>query len=435
MATEFSPLQRLEQIAKTSKRTEKIRLLKKYPDQVVLRALLDIALNPYRIFGLGTIEPPSVTHGKKFSDQQVAKQIIEWASAFEKYTNRADKLSKLHDYMKHCSSLQRKWIIGLLTKEPRLGASSSTINTAIATKGFRIPTFDVQLALPSADLKEGLEKLPFKEYIMEPKLNGLRLLITPHAFSPKERVLLSRNGHPLSADALETVEQQVMGYKPLQPYVIDGELCVIREDGTNDWSKSVSIARSFVNIKDATSLVYYVFDCIPRKEWDPSGLQHTQHRKTWEQRHKVLEDVLGNAKLPNVQLLPFERCRSYKHVMDTYADCVAGGYEGIMLKHRKSTYEYKRNASWIKIKPEETEDLEIVGFNEGNGRLKGTLGSLDVTRKNVVTSVSGIPDAMRDFIWENRDSLMGTMVEVSYQMLSPDKKLLFPRFKRLRPDK
>jgi ATP-dependent DNA ligase len=87
------------------------------------------------------------------------------------------------------------------------------------------------------------------------------------------------------------------------------------------------------------------------------------------------------------------------------------------------------------VQPDVTEDLEIVGFQEDEGRLKGTLGSLHIIRKGVEISVGGISDELRDFIWSHCEKLTGTCAEVKYQQLSPDNKLLFPRIVRLRPDK
>lgn len=99
------------------------------------------------------------------------------------------------------------------------------------------------------------------------------------------------------------------------------------------------------------------------------------------------------------------------------------GHEGLVLR---------QGCTWIKVVPEKTADVKIVGFKEGTGRLQGTLGSIETTRGFVG---SGIDDAMRDVIWANRDKLLGRIVECLYRELHSSGKFRFARFSKLRLDK
>ena len=86
-------------------------------------------------------------------------------------------------------------------------------------------------------------------------------------------------------------------------------------------------------------------------------------------------------------------------------------------------------------------DLPIISFEEGTGRLSGTLGALVLDYKgNSVKVGSGFTDVQREWFWSNRNNLTGTICEVKYKEVSYDKKtkqqsLQFPVFVQIRNDK
>ena len=64
----------------------------------------------------------------------------------------------------------------------------------------------------------------------------------------------------------------------------------------------------------------------------------------------------------------------------------------------------------------DTLDLEVIGFEEGSGRLAGTLGAILVRYKegNVVKVGSGSSDSMRSEIWANQSDWLGSICEIQY---------------------
>ncbi len=103
------------------------------------------------------------------------------------------------------------------------------------------------------------------------------------------------------------------------------------------------------------------------------------------------------------------------------AKAVAKGYEGLILRQDKR---------WLKVKPIDTFDVEILSLIEGKGKYKGKLGALVTSLGNVGT---GFTDEEREDIWENK--YIGNTVEVSYMHLTEDGKFRHPRFLRIRFDK
>ncbi len=109
------------------------------------------------------------------------------------------------------------------------------------------------------------------------------------------------------------------------------------------------------------------------------------------------------------------------------------GYEGYVLK--QNNY-----ANWWKVKVTHTVDCVVTGVIEGKGRNLGLIGSLECSvydpdgNLNVIGNVgSGLTDDMRiEFI---DDDPVGKIVEVEYQALGTNGKVVHGRFIRFRDDK
>jgi DNA ligase-1 len=119
----------------------------------------------------------------------------------------------------------------------------------------------------------------------------------------------------------------------------------------------------------------------------------------------------------------------------------AKGEEGIMINLMGAKYEFKRTNNLLKVKKMQTMDLEIIDFEEGEGRLAGTLGAILVRYKNgnVVRVGSGFSDELRASIWANRLLYLGVICEIQYfeETSNADggESLRFPIFKDFRHDK
>lgn len=101
------------------------------------------------------------------------------------------------------------------------------------------------------------------------------------------------------------------------------------------------------------------------------------------------------------------------------------GYEGLVLR---------QGDVWIKIKPEETHDVAITGFVEGRGKHLGRLGYVTTAKGDVG---SGFTDTEREFLWAEAkaERLVGQVIEVNCQEVTPRGQFRHPSFFRMRPDK
>lgn len=184
--------------------------------------------------------------------------------------------------------------------------------------------------------------------------------------------------------------------------------------------------------QELTDGKFWVFDLV-----NPNALN-----EPWIDRSQRLVEIVGMINHPHIAVVPSHGLLSFDGFEQRHADHLAMGCDGSILKSRYGGYEFKRSKLWLKVKPILEVDCKIVGFKEGKGKYKGTLGSLLVriptpkhTWSRHITGVSGMTDIDRHYIWEHRDELLDTIVEVKYRTISEKDRLVEGRIHRLRPDK
>lgn len=117
-----------------------------------------------------------------------------------------------------------------------------------------------------------------------------------------------------------------------------------------------------------------------------------------------------------------------KELKETMEHWVAQGYEGLIIRC---------GPRWLKVKPKDTADVFVTGFQAGTGKHEGRMGALLTNYGKVGT---GFNDAARDW-WQMMYNLHGMewltmqIVEVEFMEWTPQLKMRHPRFLRLRDDK
>lgn len=110
-----------------------------------------------------------------------------------------------------------------------------------------------------------------------------------------------------------------------------------------------------------------------------------------------------------------------KYIKRELKEALAKGLEGLVLR---------KGDEWLKVKPVETHDLEVIGYQEGQGKHEGRMGALLTDRGKVGT---GFTDVERVEFTE--DYIVGKIIEVAGMQLTESGKIRHPRFIRLRLDK
>jgi DNA ligase-1 len=114
-----------------------------------------------------------------------------------------------------------------------------------------------------------------------------------------------------------------------------------------------------------------------------------------------------------------------------------------MIKDPNAPYECKRSTSWLKMKPFIEVSLTVTAVEEGTGRNEGKLGALicegeDDGKKIMVNVGSGFTDDQRADYWNDKETMLGQVVEVRADAATRSQdsediySLRFPRFLRFR---
>jgi len=267
-------------------------------------------------------------------------------------------------------------------------------------------------------------------YIAEPKYDGLRGVIV---FKGCKGEALTRTGLPIP-NAKHVIDELAKTGNFFNQ-VLDGEFLA------DDWNLSQSIVKTQEPHPEAEKLKFYVFDIIPLESWVAKAETHP----LWF-RKEELERRVGKFKFTlNTPSTPM--CRTPEEISKTLVAYTTVGFEGIMLKDLDAPYQYKKSATWLKVKPIHEADFFITGATEGRGKHKGKLGALFIMNEELAlpngeTGVecevgTGFSDAQREELWADfkADKLIGRCVEVEYQEVTEDGALRFPAFKRMRDDK
>ena len=322
----------------------------------------------------------------------------------------------------------------VIIKDLRCGISEKTLNKVLKNSEWVIPVFSCQLAQDSTDQPKKLRGIKR----LEPKLDGVRVLAVVQGLNVS---LFSRNGKEFAN--FPEIELDIMKHRAAFQrnlgsggrFVLDGE--VVGES----FQKLMKQAHRKSDAETA-GMVYNIFDIIPLDDFQ-RGHWNAQQYKRFEildQARGILPE--GNS-LRIVSGLEVDLDSAEGHdIMHRYAqDCVAEGFEGIMIKDVGAPYVCKRADYWMKWKPTISVDLNIVGFEEGTGRNENRLGAIicegvDNDRRIRVNVGSGFSDALRDEYWTNRNELLGHLVEVQADAITQNQdgtySLRFPRFLRFR---
>lgn len=116
---------------------------------------------------------------------------------------------------------------------------------------------------------------------------------------------------------------------------------------------------------------------------------------------------------------------------DAFRRFVSQGFEGAMVKDADAPYtQGKRSNAWLKVKAVDAEDCPVVSVHEGEGRLAGTMGHVVVENNGRLVRVGGgFTDEQRSAIWANRDTVIGSWLEVTFQSKTPDGSMRHPRIR------
>jgi ATP-dependent DNA ligase len=248
-------------------------------------------------------------------------------------------------------------------------------------------------------------------YVCEPKVDGLRVLITAD-LSRRVVRFETRNGNPMpSLDHLADEVLDLLAGKD-GVWLLDGEAV-----SGKSFFTSVGALRSEQSADDAC---VWLFD-LPSVEGDYST------------RRASLEALFAQSYPTSLLLIPSVSCTPE----EAFLRFTAEGFEGAMVKDTTAPYSHGlRSRAWLKVKDADTTDAEIVDVVEGAGKCSGMAGHIVVRcGRRLVNVGTGMDNATRVALLADKASIIGRTAEVVYQMKTPKGSLRHPVFVGVRGDK
>ena len=278
---------------------------------------------------------------------------------------------------------------------------------------------------PMLGVNVELDKLTYPVY-MSPKLDGIRVII-------KDGKVLSRNGKPIPNLFIQSLLKTYHG--------LDGELIVGHPTHPNVFQLTTS---GVMSIEGTPNVRLYVFDC-----WYAEGGIDTRY-------NEVLK-ITQNSPISNIEVVPQIIVNSLEELYKFEEECLAKGYEGVMLRYPNAKYKNGRSTikegALLKLKRFSDSEAYVLGMEpllrNHNEAVKNALGHTERSShkdnmvadsllgalhvKDIHTGVefsigSGFTEEQRIDIWNKQISVIGSIVKYKYFEVGVKDKPRFPVF-------
>lgn len=410
-----------DQIQSTNSKLEKEQILKTNKGNALFLKVIYFLLNPFIVTGL--------------SDKKIYKSLlnvnpksefkdcsIEFVMNYlrENNTGTDQVIANIQRFIYHQPDSMAEFYIQLFTKSLKLGCDSKTVNKVYG-KNF-IPTFDVQLANKYFEMPQKVEG---KEFTITLKIDGQRCVVV------KENgvvSLFSRQGQLI--EGLVDIENEIRNHT-LDNFVLDGELTLLDDGGMTSGEQYKQTLKITRKDGEKHGIKLLAFDWLYL-----SDFQEQECKMIYSERREALDKQYSA--MQYIKILPvLYTGKDTAQILSILTKVRDDNQEGIMINLNDAVYEFKRTSNLLKVKVMQDCDLKIIGFEEGSGRLSGTLGRINVDYKGNKLGVgSGFSDSDRTYFWAFQSKLIGRVITVQFFEETEDKdgikSLRFPVYKEIR---
>jgi len=185
---------------------------------------------------------------------------------------------------------------------------------------------------------------------------------------------------------------------------------------------------------------YHVWDAVPKIYFKKKG----EYDCPYKDRLEYVRQCVGPAGTGPVFVSDTEIIKSWAEAKAHFKKMLKAGQEGSIIKLGSMKWEDGDSVGQIKLKQETVVELKVVGFREGRGKNASLFGSIIGQTEDglLEVGVSGIKDALRKHISENRELYLGKIMAVKGNgVMSPQPdtdgkySMYLPRLVEFRDDK
>lgn len=425
----------IEEVASTTKKLEKKAIFQREIGNVLFGRVCVVAYDPRINFYIRQFSMPKFHAGSH--DLNTAIDLVLENIASRKFTGYT-ALSYVESVLSWLDANDAEVLARILRRDLRMGASESTINDTWPNS---IPEYPVMLC--QADKPKARAKIKFPA-IAQLKSDGLRINVIVVGGQVQ---YLSRSGKTVSCQSPEVDASFIdLADQYGDVMVFDGELLWLddvgniapREIGNGKASKAT---RGEMSDADRGRFVFSLWDAIPLDVRDEK-----KKSLNYDDRFSLLHglvtalDLDGNPRISDrIRLIEFKLIPDWESAEDFFAEVLALGQEGLIIKNLDGFWENDRSDDCVKMKAIVENDFEIIGWNPGRGKYEGQIGSFQMATadRGVVFNCAGMPDDIRA---GSPESFLGKIAAVKYNMVMPSKNgrprsVFLPRVIEVRDDK
>lgn len=419
----MKPWNILQKLQTDNSKLFKESVVKEHIEDVEFTEGVRYALDPMVTFGVKKI-PTATSDGAGLYWKEFEKLLIDLRHRKLSGNAAKDAIEKV--MISSTIEQWNDWYRRILIKDLRCGVSEKTINKVAKAEGLA-PIVNMFTCMLAHDGAKNEKKL-VGEVAVEYKYDGVRVIVI---VQNDEAILYSRNGKVLHN--FPHINKQ-LSRNAFNGHVFDGEVM------SEDFQTLMKQVHRKSDV-DTTDAFLVVFDTISLAEFKAGkGTKTLLERKQQLRAPSLNEGCVRTVDYETMNLDTPEGQETFKSKNKVALEY---GYEGLMVKPVNEVYTCKRSWAWMKIKPFIEVTLKVVALEEGTGRNKNLLGALvcegeDDGKKFHVNVGSGLSDEMRQDVWDDKESVIGQLVEIRADAatISQDSEevysLRFPRFKTFR---
>ena len=312
-------------------------------------------------------------------------------------------ISTVNGYI-HYNSEYKELILKVIDKDIKCRIDAKTINKVIPNL---IPTFDVSLG-------EKFDKNRFnwqeEDWYCSRKLDGIRCI-----YQNSSEECFSRQGELFwTLDVLKEALSECS--TELTNLVLDGELSLITDDGSDDFQGIMKQIRK----KNHTieNIRYNVFDVLTQEEFDSK----TSNRKFNERYAQLLELKDKLESTGHIKVVLQTKIYSEETFNTLKSKAVENNWEGLMLR-KDDFYKGKRSFDLLKYKEFSDAEYIVKSIELGvkpmliDGTMKDVecVSALHIEHKGYDVKVgSGLIDSQRIEWKEHPENIIGKTIKVKY---------------------
>ena len=389
----------------TNSSTDKVNVLKKWSEDEDVKKGLHYTYNFFRKYNVTS------ANCKKRSDL-IAPVECCYPNIFQLLDDLSDRKITGHEAIQAVNrfvaenSEYEDLIWCIIDRNLKTRSTITLINKVIPDL---IPVFDVALALPYDDRTKKKVKWA-DEWFCSRKLDGVRCLTVIDGNG--EPTFYSRKGNEFTSLGKLVEEIKKLG---LTNMVLDGEMCVVDEEGNENFTAIVSeIKRKDYTVENPQ---YLVFDLLTLEEFNSKVSQ-----RRFAERYTSIQLLLDNAEITRIKRVKQVLITDENELKTLITMAKEREWEGLMLR-KNTTYKGKRSDEILKVKAFLDAEYVVKGTENSISRVivngeeveEETLKCIIIEHKGCDVQVgSGFSLEQRRLYYRHPEEIIGKTVTVQY---------------------